>query len=134
MNFFCIAKDNCVISKNTRNRCRSCRFKKCTREGMSIDGIRMGRIPKIEKLKALNPSASSSNSSTSSLSRLEESDSLLDEDKQLKSVLNIMSDTESTQSNDDAFESTSDSSNDEDFSLFDRLLDESKFFISLNTL
>lgn len=40
----------------TRNRCKSCRFKKCIREGMSIDGIKMGRIPKLEKLKALNKS------------------------------------------------------------------------------
>ena len=39
--------------KHTRIRCRSCRFKKCTKEGMSIDGIRMGRIPKVAKLKSL---------------------------------------------------------------------------------
>ena len=42
-----------MINVITRNRCKSCRFKKCIKEGMSIDGIRMGRIPKAEKIKTI---------------------------------------------------------------------------------
>ena len=52
--YFCFQKNNCAINKITRNRCKACRFKKCLKEGMSIDGIRMGRIPKSEKLKSFN--------------------------------------------------------------------------------
>lgn len=52
--YFCFQKNNCCINKITRNRCKACRFKKCIKEGMSIDGIRMGRIPKSEKLKSFN--------------------------------------------------------------------------------
>lgn len=51
--YFCYNKNNCIINMITRNRCKSCRFKKCVKQGMSIDGIRMGRIPKSEKLNAL---------------------------------------------------------------------------------
>lgn len=37
--FFCYNQNKCVVSIITRNRCKSCRFKKCIKEGMSIDGI-----------------------------------------------------------------------------------------------
>ncbi|CAF0816138.1 unnamed protein product [Didymodactylos carnosus] len=33
--------------------CKSCRFQKCIKQGMSVDAVRMGRIPKVLKEKAL---------------------------------------------------------------------------------
>ena len=36
--YFCFHQGKCQINKVSRNRCKSCRFKKCLREGMSIDG------------------------------------------------------------------------------------------------
>ncbi|CAF4254440.1 unnamed protein product, partial [Rotaria magnacalcarata] len=49
----CYFGDGCVINTDNRNRCKSCRFHKCLKEGMSVDGVRMGRIPKLIKEKAL---------------------------------------------------------------------------------
>ncbi|CAF1057702.1 unnamed protein product [Rotaria sordida] len=49
----CYFGDGCIITADNRNRCKSCRFQKCLTEGMSIDGVRMGRIPKLVKEKAL---------------------------------------------------------------------------------
>lgn len=45
----CLNQNKCVINKITRNRCKACRFNKCSNQGMHIDNIRMGRIPKAEK-------------------------------------------------------------------------------------
>lgn len=36
-----------------RNRCKACRFNRCIQVGMSIEAVKMGRIPKAEKEKAL---------------------------------------------------------------------------------
>lgn len=68
----CYFGDRCIVNADNRNRCKSCRFRKCLKEGMSIEGIdqinhetiisrllcslsgvRMGRIPKLVKEKAL---------------------------------------------------------------------------------
>ncbi|CAF1423746.1 unnamed protein product [Adineta steineri] len=49
----CYFGDGCVINTDNRNRCKSCRFQKCLKEGMSVEGVRMGRIPKLVKEKAL---------------------------------------------------------------------------------
>ena len=51
--FICINGNDCTINKITRNRCKACRFKRCLRKGMSIDGIKMGRISKNTKQKVL---------------------------------------------------------------------------------
>ncbi|CAF1526938.1 unnamed protein product [Rotaria sp. Silwood1] len=49
----CYFGDGCIINTDNRNRCKSCRFQKCLKEGMSVEGVRMGRIPKLVKEKAL---------------------------------------------------------------------------------
>jgi hypothetical protein len=37
----------------TRNRCKACRFKQCIEQGMAMESVKMGRIPKKVKEKAL---------------------------------------------------------------------------------
>ncbi|CAF1435496.1 unnamed protein product, partial [Didymodactylos carnosus] len=49
----CFFGNTCVFNGETRNRCKSCRFKKCIAEGMSMEAVKMGRIPKRIKEKAL---------------------------------------------------------------------------------
>lgn len=36
--YICLNENKCPINKTTRNKCKSCRFRKCLRKGMSIDG------------------------------------------------------------------------------------------------
>lgn len=49
----CFFGRNCILTPRTRNRCKACRFKRCIEVGMSFDGIKMGRIPKVVKKRAL---------------------------------------------------------------------------------
>ena len=49
----CFFGDRCLINMNTRNRCKACRFHRCVQQGMSMDSVRLGRIPKNIKEKAL---------------------------------------------------------------------------------
>lgn len=49
----CFYHDQCTLNPQERNRCKSCRFRRCLEVGMSVDGVKMGRIPKLEKEKAL---------------------------------------------------------------------------------
>jgi len=35
----CYFGDKCVINSDNRNRCKSCRFQKCLKEGMSVEGL-----------------------------------------------------------------------------------------------
>lgn len=35
--YICTNENNCLMNKITRNRCKSCRYRKCIKEGMSID-------------------------------------------------------------------------------------------------
>ncbi|CAF0780696.1 unnamed protein product [Adineta ricciae] len=56
----CYFGDKCIINTDNRNRCKSCRFQKCLKEGMSVEGVRMGRIPKSVKEKALAEHTTSS--------------------------------------------------------------------------
>jgi hypothetical protein len=49
----CYFGDRCIVTTDNRNRCKSCRFQKCLKEGMSVEGVRMGRIPKLVKERAL---------------------------------------------------------------------------------
>ncbi|CAF2099046.1 unnamed protein product [Rotaria magnacalcarata] len=49
----CLFGNKCIISAGTRNRCKSCRFRRCIEQGMSMDSVKMGRIPKKVKEKAL---------------------------------------------------------------------------------
>jgi hypothetical protein len=49
----CFFGDRCVISVKTRNRCKACRFKRCIEQGMAMESVKMGRIPKKVKEKAL---------------------------------------------------------------------------------
>ena len=37
----------------TRNRCKACRFQRCLEQGMAMESVKMGRIPKKVKEKAL---------------------------------------------------------------------------------
>lgn len=49
----CYFDNSCVINVTNRNRCKACRFRRCLDEGMSVDGVKMGRIPKVVKERAL---------------------------------------------------------------------------------
>ncbi|UJR26525.1 hypothetical protein I4U23_007848 [Adineta vaga] len=49
----CYFDNSCLINVSNRNRCKACRFRRCISEGMSVDGVKMGRIPKIVKERAL---------------------------------------------------------------------------------
>ncbi|XP_071956516.1 retinoic acid receptor alpha-A-like [Antedon mediterranea] len=47
--YICLRGGNCEISRNQRNRCPSCRYKKCIELGMSKEAVRIGRIPNKQK-------------------------------------------------------------------------------------
>lgn len=49
----CYFDNSCLVNVTNRNRCKACRFRRCIDEGMSVDGVRMGRIPKLVKERAL---------------------------------------------------------------------------------
>ncbi|CAF3838385.1 unnamed protein product [Rotaria sp. Silwood1] len=49
----CLFGNKCIVTTGTRNRCKSCRFNRCIEQGMSMDCVKMGRIPKKVKEKAL---------------------------------------------------------------------------------
>ncbi|CAF4950911.1 unnamed protein product [Rotaria sp. Silwood1] len=49
----CLFGNKCIVTIGTRNRCKSCRFNRCIEQGMSMDCVKMGRIPKKVKEKAL---------------------------------------------------------------------------------
>lgn len=53
----CFFGGQCDITPKNRNRCKACRFKLCLQFGMSVDAVKMGRIPKTEKDKALAEAA-----------------------------------------------------------------------------
>ncbi|XP_071832749.1 uncharacterized protein [Apostichopus japonicus] len=47
-NYACAKDRGCDITMETRNSCRYCRFQKCLTLGMSKEGIKLGRRPKVE--------------------------------------------------------------------------------------
>ncbi|XP_062583041.1 uncharacterized protein LOC134244807 [Saccostrea cucullata] len=49
----CFFGGQCEITPQNRNRCKSCRFRLCLESGMSLEAVKMGRIPKLEKERAL---------------------------------------------------------------------------------
>ncbi|CAF0817865.1 unnamed protein product [Rotaria sp. Silwood1] len=49
----CFFGDKCIINIETRNRCKACRFKRCLEQGMAMESVKMGRIPKKIKEKAI---------------------------------------------------------------------------------
>jgi len=49
----CYFGSKCPLMPENRNRCKACRFNRCLSVGMSIEAVKMGRIPKAEKEKAL---------------------------------------------------------------------------------
>ncbi|CAF3400289.1 unnamed protein product [Rotaria socialis] len=49
----CFFGNKCIINMETRNRCKACRFKQCLQQGMSMESVKMGRIPKKVKEKVL---------------------------------------------------------------------------------
>ncbi|KAL4225518.1 hypothetical protein ACF0H5_016206 [Mactra antiquata] len=49
----CFFGGECDLNPKNRNRCKSCRFQRCLDVGMSVESVRMGRIPKVDKEKAL---------------------------------------------------------------------------------
>ncbi|XP_077996097.1 uncharacterized protein LOC144449439 [Glandiceps talaboti] len=46
--YMCAKSGNCCITPDTRNSCRYCRFYRCLALGMSPEGIKLGRRPKLE--------------------------------------------------------------------------------------
>nr|ASL70615.1 nuclear receptor [Brachionus koreanus] len=50
--YVCYFGYKCVITPKQRKRCKYCRWRSCLAAGMSFEGIKMGRIPKIEKERA----------------------------------------------------------------------------------
>ena len=50
--YVCYFGYKCTITPKQRKRCKYCRWRSCLAAGMSFEGIKMGRIPKIEKEKA----------------------------------------------------------------------------------
>ena len=52
-NYTCFFNNNCLINKFSHNRCKACRFKKCQKEGMSINENDLERIRKIVLEKAV---------------------------------------------------------------------------------
>jgi len=51
--YTCPRSGICIIEKRTRNRCQSCRLKKCLDQGMSRDAVKFGRMSKIQREKVL---------------------------------------------------------------------------------
>lgn len=51
--YTCFFGNACPITAKNRNRCKSCRFRKCLEVNMSIQGAKMGRIPKAIKEQAI---------------------------------------------------------------------------------
>ncbi|CAD5120779.1 DgyrCDS9339 [Dimorphilus gyrociliatus] len=49
----CYFGEKCVLNPQNRNRCKACRFRRCLQAGMSLEAVKMGRIPKVDKEKAL---------------------------------------------------------------------------------
>ncbi|XP_071500725.1 retinoic acid receptor alpha-like [Diadema antillarum] len=47
--YVCVRGGKCEISRQHRNRCPACRYKKCLELGMSKDAVRIGRIPNKQK-------------------------------------------------------------------------------------
>jgi len=43
-----------LIDLLNRNRCKFCRYKKCLAQGMALERIRLGKIPKIITIKSNN--------------------------------------------------------------------------------
>uniref|UniRef100_A0AC34GH73 Nuclear receptor domain-containing protein n=1 Tax=Panagrolaimus sp. ES5 TaxID=591445 RepID=A0AC34GH73_9BILA len=46
ISYTCHKDKNCIIDRNSRNRCQSCRFQKCLDNGMSRDTVRSDRGPR----------------------------------------------------------------------------------------
>ncbi|CAH1785408.1 unnamed protein product [Owenia fusiformis] len=49
----CFFGGSCQLTPQNRNRCKSCRFQRCLSTGMSVEAVKMGRIPKVDKERAL---------------------------------------------------------------------------------
>ncbi|XP_060072442.1 uncharacterized protein LOC132552296 [Ylistrum balloti] len=49
----CFFGGSCALTPQNRSRCKACRFQMCLKQGMAVDAVKMGRIPKLEKEKAL---------------------------------------------------------------------------------
>ena len=49
----CYFGSKCPLMPENRNRCKACRFSRCLYVGMSMEAVKMGRIPKAEKERAL---------------------------------------------------------------------------------
>ncbi|XP_051999623.1 nuclear receptor ROR-alpha A-like isoform X1 [Xyrauchen texanus] len=47
--YSCSRQSNCPIDRASRNRCQSCRLKKCVAQGMSRDAVKFGRMSKRQR-------------------------------------------------------------------------------------
>nr|ASL70506.1 nuclear receptor [Brachionus rotundiformis] len=76
--YVCYFGFKCEITPKQRKKCKFCRWKACLAAGMSFEGIKMGRIPKLEKEKA--------KLFTDSLSD-EENEPIMDVDTEMRSLV-----------------------------------------------
>ncbi|XP_030639631.1 nuclear receptor ROR-alpha A [Chanos chanos] len=49
VSYSCSRQSNCPIDRASRNRCQSCRLKKCVAQGMSRDAVKFGRMSKRQR-------------------------------------------------------------------------------------
>lgn len=49
VSYSCSRQSNCTIDRASRNRCQSCRLKKCVAQGMSRDAVKFGRMSKRQR-------------------------------------------------------------------------------------
>ena len=62
--YTCAMHGQCDVTVEKRKNCKACRFAKCLRVGMCLEGIKMGRLSKNEKYKLLKSNGETPNFSS----------------------------------------------------------------------
>jgi hypothetical protein len=93
----CFFGYKCVVNTDTRNRCKPCRFNRCLEQGMSMDSVKLGRIPKSVKMNALRECRKSQDEEMQEITILSDDD----RDKSSSSPTNSYN-ANTTESNDES--------------------------------